>query len=52
METKHIREEDIARIIATFPELIEDSLKFHEMEVEVGGGRIDAVFIDRNENTS
>ncbi|MEA1984140.1 MAG: endonuclease NucS, partial [Euryarchaeota archaeon] len=49
METEHIREEDIARMIATFPELIEDGLNFHEMEVEVEGGRIDAVFINRNE---
>ncbi|MCD4704272.1 MAG: endonuclease NucS [Methanosarcinaceae archaeon] len=49
VETKYIREEDIARMIATFPELIEDGLQFNDTEIEIEGGRIDAVFTDMNE---
>ncbi len=42
-----ISEDDISRIITSFPRLIEDGLVFGDTEVEVNGGRIDAVFIDR-----
>ncbi|MDR6222863.1 DUF91 domain-containing protein [Methanococcoides alaskense] len=46
LESKHISEDDISRMISSIPELIEPGLTFHEVEVEVEGGRIDAVFTD------
>ena len=39
-----ISEQDIARMISTFPELIEEGLEFIDTEVETEGGQIDAVF--------
>lgn len=39
-----ISEQDIARMISTFPELIEEELEFIDTEVETEGGRIDVVF--------
>ncbi len=39
-----ITEEDIARMISTFPDLLEEGLVFSDTEVTVDGGRIDAVF--------
>lgn len=39
-----ISEQDLSRMISTFPELIEDGLEFIDTEVEIEGGRIDAVF--------
>lgn len=39
-----ISEQDIARMISTFPELIEEGLEFIDTEVETEGGRIDVVF--------
>lgn len=44
-----ISEQDISRMITTFPELIEDGLKFIETEVEVESGRIDVVFKSKND---
>ena len=44
-----ISEQDISRMISTFPELIEDGLEFIETEVEVESGRIDAVFKTKND---
>ncbi|WP_135604650.1 endonuclease NucS [Methanococcoides sp. NM1] len=46
LDSKHISEDDISRMITSLPEMIEPGLTFHEIEVEVDGGRIDAVFID------
>lgn len=43
-----ISERDIARMISTFPELIEEGMEFIDTEVETEGGRIDAVFKSRN----
>ena len=42
----HLTEADIARMISTFPDIIEEGLTFEALEVEVRGGRIDAVFRD------
>ncbi len=39
-----ISEQDISRMISTFPELIEEGMEFIDTEVEIEGGRIDAVF--------
>ncbi len=47
-EQESISEADISRMITTLPELIEKGLKFLETEVEIKGGRIDAVFEDKN----
>lgn len=44
-----ISEQDISRMISTFPELIEEGLEFIDTEVETEGGRIDAVFRSRND---
>ena len=49
MDHKFISEQDISRMISTFPELIEDELEFVETEVEVESGRIDAVFKTKND---
>ncbi len=49
-ENESISEQDISRMITTLPELIEDGLTFLETEVETDGGRIDAVFRDREGN--
>ncbi len=49
-ENESISEQDISRMITTLPELIEDGLIFLETEVETDGGRIDAVFRDRDGN--
>ncbi len=49
-ENESISEQDISRMITTLPGLIEDGLTFLETEVEIDGGRIDAVFRDRNGN--
>ncbi|NPE27824.1 DUF91 domain-containing protein [Methanococcoides sp. SA1] len=46
LESSHLSEDDISRMISSIPELIEPGLTFHEIEVEVEGGRIDAVFTD------
>lgn len=46
LEQQAITEDDISRMITTFPELIEPGLKFLDTEVTVDGGRIDAVFVD------
>ncbi|WP_440952274.1 endonuclease NucS domain-containing protein [Methanococcoides sp. FTZ1] len=46
LDSNHISEDDISRMITSLPELIETGLTFKEIEVEVDGGRIDAVFID------
>lgn len=43
-----ISEQDISRMITSLPELIENDLQFFDTEVETEGGRIDAVFRDRN----
>ncbi|MBN2109608.1 MAG: DUF91 domain-containing protein [Methanosarcinaceae archaeon] len=48
-EQEHISEQDISHIISTFPELIEESLTFVDTEVEIGGGRIDAVFKSKHD---
>ncbi|VVB95651.1 Endonuclease NucS [uncultured archaeon] len=50
MENESISEQDISRMITSLPELIEDGLAFMETEVEIEGGRIDAVFRDKNGN--
>ena len=47
-ESSFLTEADIARMISTFPETIEDGLTFVAHEVEVEGGRIDSVFRDKN----
>ncbi|MCQ6963520.1 endonuclease NucS domain-containing protein [Methanolobus chelungpuianus] len=47
-DSQSITEADISRMISTFPELIEPGLQFLDTEVEVEGGRIDAVFKDNN----
>lgn len=44
-----ISEQDISRMISTFPELIEEGMEFIDTEVETEGGRIDAVFRSRND---
>ncbi|OPY18011.1 MAG: hypothetical protein A4E24_02039 [Methanomethylovorans sp. PtaU1.Bin093] len=44
MDHSSISEQDIARMISTFPELIEEGLEFVDTEVETEGGKIDAVF--------
>ena len=49
LDHEYVSEQDISRIISTFPELIEDGLKFIETEVEVESGRIDAVFKTKND---
>ncbi|HEY9245475.1 MAG TPA: endonuclease NucS domain-containing protein [Candidatus Methanoperedens sp.] len=43
-----LSEQDISRMITTLPELLEKGLDFVETEVETGGGRIDAVFRDKD----
>lgn len=45
-DDEYISEKDISRMIISLPDLIEKGLKFLETEVEVEGGRIDAVFKD------
>ncbi len=47
-KNESLSEQDISRMITTLPELIEDGLSFIETEVETEGGRIDAVFRDRD----
>ena len=49
LDQECISEQDISRMISTFPELIEDGLEFIETEVEVKSGRIDAVFQTKND---
>ena len=49
-DEESISEQDISRMITSLPELIEGDMKFLETEVETDGGRIDAVFRDRNGN--
>jgi hypothetical protein len=49
-DSQSISEADISRMISTFPELIEEGLQFLDTEVEVDGGRIDAIFKDKDEN--
>ena len=49
LDQECISEQDISRMISTFPELIEDGLEFIETEVEVESGRIDAVFKTKND---
>ncbi len=39
-----ITEQDISRMITSYPDLIDNNLMFLDTEVEVEGGRIDAVF--------
>jgi len=46
LNSNHISEDDISRMITSMPELIEPNLTFQEIEVEINGGRIDAVFLD------
>lgn len=48
LDQEAISEQDISRMITTFPELIEDGLEFIETEVEVESGRIDVVFKNKN----
>lgn len=43
-DNSSISEQDISHMISTFPELIEKGLEFIDTEVEIEGGRIDAVF--------
>lgn len=45
-----ISEQDISRMISTFPELIESGLKFVDTEVELIGGRIDVLFLSETED--
>jgi hypothetical protein len=47
-DSESISERDIARIISTFPELIEEGLAFDDVEVDTNDGRIDAVFKTSN----
>ena len=49
-EQQAISEEDICRILANFPSMIEDDLKYKSREVEVEGGVIDMVLIDSKDN--
>lgn len=49
-DEESISEHDISRMITSLPEMIEKELRFIETEVETGGGRIDAVFMDRKGN--
>ncbi|NLI62131.1 MAG: DUF91 domain-containing protein [Methanosarcinaceae archaeon] len=42
--SESLREEDIARMISSFPEMIEEGLEFYKNEVEIEDGRIDSVF--------
>lgn len=49
-EQQSLSEDDICRILANFPSMIEDNLKYESREVEVEGGVIDMVFIDSNDN--
>ncbi|TGC11514.1 endonuclease NucS domain-containing protein [Methanolobus halotolerans] len=48
-DQESISEQDISHMISTFPELIEEGLVFMDTEVETSGGRIDAVFISKDE---
>jgi len=48
-DQESISEEDISHMISTFPELIEEGLKFMDTEVEISGGRIDAVFRSKSD---
>jgi hypothetical protein len=43
-DSDSISEGDIARIISTFPEFLEEGLEFDDVEVDTKDGRIDAVF--------
>ncbi|MHA1799505.1 MAG: endonuclease NucS domain-containing protein [Candidatus Helarchaeota archaeon] len=43
------KEWDLQKLLASYPELIEDGLKFINLEVEVEGGSIDCVFKDKND---
>ena len=49
-EQQAISEEDMCRILANFPSMIEKGLKYESREVEVEGGVIDMVFIDAQDN--
>ena len=49
LDQEAISEQDISRMITTFPGLIEDGLEFIETEVEVESGRIDVVFKNKND---
>lgn len=42
--SESLKEDDISRMISSFPEIIEDGLEFFKNEVEIEGGRIDSVF--------
>lgn len=44
----NLTESDIARMLSTFPELIEKDLQFIDTEIEVEGGRIDIAFLTKN----
>ncbi len=45
-----VSEQEILMLIKKYPELIEKGLRYEGSEVDVGAGRIDAVFRDRNGN--
>lgn len=49
LDQESITEQDISRMITTFPELLENGLEFIETEVEVESGRIDVVFKNKND---
>lgn len=49
-EQQSLSEEDICRILANFPSMIEDNLKYKSREVEVEGGVIDMVFVDSKDS--
>lgn len=49
-EEQAISEEDICRILANFPSMIEEGLKYESREEKVKGGVIDIVFIDSKDN--
>ncbi len=49
LDQEAISEQDISRMITTFPELIEDGLELIETEYEVENGRIDVVFKNKND---
>jgi len=49
-EQQALSEDDICRILANFPLMIEDNLQYKSREVEVEGGRIDMIFIDSKDN--
>jgi hypothetical protein len=49
-EQQALSEEDICKILANFPSMIEDDLKYKSREVEVDGGVIDMVFVDSEDN--